>query len=39
MEISYLRGAYGVIRWKGESNGSVYERCANRVKCGMGGKK
>ena len=26
-EISYLRGACGVTRWKGESNGSVYERC------------
>ena len=38
VEISYLRGAFGVIRWEGETNESMYERCgmgscANGVKC------
>ncbi len=27
MEMSYLRGAYGVTRWDGESKESVHERC------------
>ncbi len=27
VEMSYLRGAYGVTRWDGESNENVYERC------------
>ena len=40
VEMSYLRGVYGVIRWEGEINESVYERCGmgtceNRVMCGM----
>ncbi len=40
VEMSYLRGTYGVTRWEGESNESVYERygmvaCASGVKCGM----
>ena len=39
MKKSYLRGAYGVTRWEGDSNESVYERCgmgtsADGVKCG-----
>ena len=38
VEMSYLRAAWGVTRWAGESNESVYERCgtgscANVVKC------
>ncbi len=38
VEMSYLRGACGVTRWKDESNESVYERCsmgdcATEVKC------
>ena len=40
VEISYLRGVYGLTRWEGESNESVYEKCdmgpcANGVKCGV----
>ncbi len=40
MEMNYLRGAYGVTRWDGESNESMYESCgvgsrANRVNCGV----
>ncbi len=40
MEMSYLRGAYGVTRWDGESKESVHERCgmgsqANGVNCGV----
>ncbi len=40
MEMSYLRGAYGVTRREGESNESVFERCgmgicASGVKCGV----
>ncbi len=30
VEMSYLRGACGVNRWDGASNGSVYERCGMR---------
>ena len=46
LEISYLRGARGITRWKGESNNSVYEiygteTCANGVVgfSGMGERK
>ncbi len=43
VEISYLRGAYGVMRWDGESSESVYERCGMENSCkwsgGMSGKK
>ncbi len=40
VEMSYLRGARGMIRWEGESNESVYERCnmgacASGVMCGV----
>ncbi len=40
VEMSYLRGACGVIRWDGLSNESVYERCGMRgsgsgVGCGV----
>ncbi len=40
VEMSYLRGACGVSRWDGVSNGSVYERCGMRrresgVGCGV----
>ncbi len=40
MEMSYLRGACGVTKWDGDSNGSVYEMCgigsqANGVNCGV----
>ena len=30
VKISYLRGVCSVTRWEGESNESVYERCAMR---------
>ncbi len=40
VEMSYLRGACGVSRWDGLSNGSVFERCGKRghgggVGCGV----
>ncbi len=40
VEISYLRGAWGVSRWDGLNNESVYERCGMRghgsgVECGV----
>ena len=40
VEMSYLKGACGVTRRKGESNESMYERCcmgpcAHGVKCGV----
>lgn len=40
VEMSYLREVCGVIRWDGETNESVYERCgmgtsANGIKCGV----
>ena len=38
--MSYPRRVYDVIKWDGENNGSVYERCGmgpctNGVKCGL----
>ena len=40
MEMNNLRRAYGVTRWEGESNESIYEMhsmvsCENGVKCGV----
>ncbi len=40
VEKRYFRGACGVIRWDGENNKSIYERCgigchANGVNCGV----
>ena len=35
MEMSYLRGGCGVIRWEDEIYESVYERCGMKP-CGIG---